>query len=159
MRHKPVIEIKKTVDALVKKVGSRDPFVIAKHLGILVIKQPLQDAHGMWLYEKRIKAILLNEALSEGRQRLVCAHELGHAILHPNRNVSSLRAYTSLITSHYEVEANYFAFELELKRLDEDATVDGLIMDYDMNTNEVRLLENYFAEIRQSTRDDDDYDW
>jgi len=158
MRHKSVDEIREIVDKIVRKVKSRNPFEIAEYLGILIIKQPMDDVDGMWLHEKRVKAILLNENLGVGRQRLVCAHELGHAMMHPDRNVSSIRAYTSLITSHYEVEANYFAFELEFNRLDEDATVNGIIIDYEMNDNEVSLLENYFTECRKEVVSDD-YSW
>jgi len=159
MRYKSVDEIRKIVDAVVKKVGSRDPFKIARDSGILIIKQPMDDAHGMWIHEKRIKAILINENLSPARQRLVCAHELGHAMMHPDENVASIRAYTSLITSHLEVEANYFAYELEFKRLDEDATVEGVIGDYEMNEDEVALLERYFREGQESVEDDYDYYW
>ena len=159
MRHKSVDEIREIVDEIVKKVKSRNPFEIAEYLGILIIKKPMEDVDGMWLHQKRTKVILLNDSLNAGRQRLVCAHELGHAIMHPDRNVSSIRAYTSLITSHYEVEANYFAFELELKRLDEDATVDGVIIDYEMNDTEMKLLENYFIEYKGSATEDSDFYW
>lgn len=42
------------------------------------------------------------------RQRQVCAHELGHAILHPKSNTPFLRANTLYSVNKLETEANRF---------------------------------------------------
>jgi Zn-dependent peptidase ImmA (M78 family) len=47
-------------------------------------------------------------------QRFVCAHELGHAVLHPKSNTPFLRANTLFSIEKLEVEANTFAVELLL---------------------------------------------
>lgn len=47
-------------------------------------------------------------------QRFVCAHELGHAVLHPRSNTPFLRANTLFSVEKLEVEANTFAVELLL---------------------------------------------
>lgn len=45
-------------------------------------------------------------------QRFVCAHELGHAVLHPGLNTPFMKANTLLSTDRIEREANTFAVEL-----------------------------------------------
>lgn len=43
---------------------------------------------------------------------LHAAHELGHAIMHPDANTPFLRKCTGLLISKMEIEANKFAAEL-----------------------------------------------
>lgn len=45
---------------------------------------------------------------------MTCAHELGHAILHPDENTAFLKKNTLFSTDKIEVEANTFAVELLL---------------------------------------------
>lgn len=59
-----------------------------------------------------MKQIHINHALSEQMQLLTCAHELGHALLHPNANTPFLRNSTMLSVDKMEIEANNFAMEL-----------------------------------------------
>lgn len=143
MARKTNDEIRKIVDSLVRKVGTRCPFKIAEYLGIIIICQPMADLDGMWLQEKRIKAIILNKFLSSDRQRLVCAHELGHAIMHADINSSFMRTYTRLSTNRYEVEANFFSFELEFSGFDEDDTIDNIVERYGLNKYEIKLMNTY----------------
>lgn len=44
--------------------------------------------------------------------KLVMAHELGHAVLHPKENCYFIRNKTLLLNSKNETEANKFAMEL-----------------------------------------------
>ncbi|MGE7091255.1 ImmA/IrrE family metallo-endopeptidase [Lysinibacillus sp. NPDC048646] len=44
----------------------------------------------------------------------MCAHELGHAILHPDENTAFLKKNTLFSTDKIEIEANTFAVELLL---------------------------------------------
>ena len=53
-----------------------------------------------------------NTDLSESEQRFSCAHELGHALLHPDANTPFLTKYTYLSVDKYEIEANKFALKL-----------------------------------------------
>ncbi len=56
------------------------------------------------------KYIFINSELSEFEQRVVCAHELGHAILHSSKKFEFMLDRTSLIRkSRVEEEANLFA--------------------------------------------------
>lgn len=45
-------------------------------------------------------------------QRFVCAHELGHVVLHPNVNTPFMKAHTLFSIDKFEKEANTFAVEL-----------------------------------------------
>ena len=66
------------------------------------------------MFLKNHRYIFINENLSEHEQRLVMAHELGHAILHRKENCYFSRNKTLLLNSKKEIEANRFAMELLL---------------------------------------------
>lgn len=103
---------KRIVESLVRKFGSRNPFKIAEELGIIIIRTPLTGIRGFYQYIKRCRIIYLDSGLDEYTERFVCAHELGHAILHRNHNRIFLDTCTSLTSSRYELEADRFAVDL-----------------------------------------------
>lgn len=106
--------IKKVVRQIIKKHKSNDPFQIAKEKNIIVLFEELGSTLGFYSSYKRIKFIHINNQLEEMIQRFVCAHELGHAVLHPRSNTPFLRANTLFSVEKLEVEANTFAVELLL---------------------------------------------
>src|SRR5690606_3868689 len=61
---------------------------------------------------KRIPIIHINSELDEPMQRFVCAHELGHVVLHPSINTPFMKAHTLFSVDRIEREANEFAVEL-----------------------------------------------
>ncbi|MGG6437423.1 ImmA/IrrE family metallo-endopeptidase [Saccharococcus caldoxylosilyticus] len=106
--------IKEIVRQLIKKHKSNDPFQIAKEKNIIILFAELGNTLGFYSSYKRIQFIHLNNQLDEMMQRFVCAHELGHAVLHPKSNTPFLRANTLFSVEKLEVEANTFAVELLL---------------------------------------------
>jgi Zn-dependent peptidase ImmA (M78 family) len=106
--------IKEVVRQLIKIHKSNDPFQIAKEKNIIVLFADLGNTLGFYSSYKRIQFIHLNNQLNEKQQRFVCAHELGHAVLHPKSNTPFLRANTLFSVEKLEVEANTFAVELLL---------------------------------------------
>lgn len=104
--------IKSIVRRLSRKHNTRDPFILADALGILTVTEPLGALNGYYTKKYRIKIIHINSSLSESEQRFACAHELGHALLHPDANTPFLTKYTYLSVDKYEIEANKFALEL-----------------------------------------------
>jgi len=107
------VTIKKRVNQLVSKHGTRDPFEIARAMGIDVIYMPLGESkRGFFSRLYRTAAILINENLSYKKQKTTCAHELGHIILHSELNAAFLNSNTYQITDKYEIEANEFMIEL-----------------------------------------------
>lgn len=106
--------IPQIVDALCKKYDSRDPYEISRQLGIVVEREELGSVRGYYNCEYGLKMIHINSELDTGDQRMVCAHELGHAVLHPGDNTPFLRAYTFYSVDKMETEANRFMAYLEI---------------------------------------------
>ena len=92
-----------------RKFQTGDPFAIARSLGIWIALAPLGEVNGYYNTAYRQGFIHINEGLSEARQRFTCAHELGHALLHPRENTPFLRGSTYFSVDRLEQEANLFA--------------------------------------------------
>jgi len=109
-----VKSIKRKVDELIKKYKTNNPYQIAKLKNIEIQYADLGNTLGFYFHDSRIKFININNNLSTEMQRFVCAHELGHAILHPRSNTPFLKKNTFFSIDKIEVEANTFAVELLL---------------------------------------------
>lgn len=102
---------------LVKRYGTRDPFRIAKELGIEVLFcEDFGPLKGMYRVIKRNRFIFINKDLSPQMQRIVCAHELGHDQLHRNlAKGNSLQEFMLYdMATKPEYEANIVAAEILL---------------------------------------------
>lgn len=102
---------------LVRKFDTRDPFKIAKDLGIKVMfVDDFKDLKGVYRVIKRNRWIFINSNLSEWMQKVVCAHELGHDQLH--RHLATGDGMMEFVlydmASRPEYEANVFASEILL---------------------------------------------
>ena len=118
--------------SLVKRCGTRDPFKIAKELGIEVLLcENFGPLKGMYRVVKRNRFIFINQDLSEQMQRIVCAHELGHDQLHrslaKDRTIREFMLYD--MKSRPEYEANMYAADL---LLDDDEVMELAKEGYDM---------------------------
>jgi Predicted Zn peptidase len=103
--------------SLVKKCDTRDPFRIAREIGIEVLFcEDFGRLKGMYRVIKRNRFILLNNNLSERMRRIVCAHELGHDQLHRDlARGSALQEFTLYdMSTRREYEANIVASEILL---------------------------------------------
>lgn len=100
---------------IVKKYKTNDPFELSTCLNISIVEWDLhREINGFYKYDKRNRFIFINSNLNYDMKRFVCAHELGHAILHPRSNTPFLRQNTLFSIDKIEVEANTFAVELLL---------------------------------------------
>ena len=139
--------IKKIVSYYKRKAGTSDPFAIADQLGILYQICDLQF-EGCYMFLKNHRYIFINENLPEHEQRLVMAHELGHALLHRKENCYFIRNKTLLLNSKKEIEANKFAMELLLPDsfLEEyrDFTIDQIsrMTGYDQKLIQLHIKNN-----------------
>ncbi|PFJ52689.1 ImmA/IrrE family metallo-endopeptidase [Bacillus thuringiensis] len=106
------MKIKDYVLKIVKKHGTTNPFEIAKRKNIIVLFEDLGNTLGFYNTYKRFKFTHINNKIDEITQRFVCAHELGHALLHPKANTPFLRNKTLFSVDRLEIEANTFAVEL-----------------------------------------------
>ncbi|MBU3102943.1 ImmA/IrrE family metallo-endopeptidase [Clostridium gasigenes] len=107
-------EIKNTVNKLINKYKTRDPFEMAEELGIWIYETDLGNIEGHYMYAKRKKVFFINSNLSEQDRLLCCAHELGHALLHTKSNVYFNNSRTFFNQFRHENEADEFAAELIL---------------------------------------------
>lgn len=107
-------EIIKLVRELKLSHGTRDPFKLAEYLGIAteIADSALKDFKAHTLkWSGYPVTIVVNSKYTERSQRVLCAHELGHAILHGDSinyfAVTRTNAFTNV-----EYEANLFAVAL-----------------------------------------------
>ncbi|WP_277287670.1 ImmA/IrrE family metallo-endopeptidase [Veillonella montpellierensis] len=108
------MNIKGTVETLIKKYNTTDPFAIANALGIRIVYENLGAIYGYFDVHFRVKKIHLNNSIDESLLPFVCAHELGHSVLHPSLNTPFLSQYTLFSIDKIERQANTFAVELLL---------------------------------------------
>lgn len=107
------------VNRLKAKYHENDPFELCAQMGIILLRQPLGTApdaiKGFFLEIKRIKTITVNSDLPEVIQRIIVAHEIGHAALH---HCSGVHAFHEVAmfdeSSEHERDANLFAAEFLL---------------------------------------------
>ena len=104
------MDIRLKVLDLIIKYGTKNPFKLAKKLNIEILIEDLGEVRGLFKKILKRKFIFINSNLSDFDKLLVCAHELGHAILHSSSDFQFLIDNTSLLRrSRLEDEANLFA--------------------------------------------------
>ncbi len=107
------MDIKGIAQKLVKQYKTNNPFDLCDYLNIAVIINDLgEEVRGMYQYYNRKKLIYINTSLDRSDKKIVCSHELGHAVVHPKSNCIFLQHNTFLNTDRLEIEANIFATEL-----------------------------------------------
>lgn len=105
--------IKEKINQLKQKYNTDCPYQLANHLKIHVLQHDLNhEINGYYKYDRRNQYIVINSNLEKHTQNIVCAHELGHAVLHPKINTPFMRNSTLLSVNKIEREANRFAAEL-----------------------------------------------
>lgn len=106
---KEVQDVNRLAEKIKKKYKTSDPFELARSLGITVLFEELGSIKGYYNTFCRQKIIHINRDMTRREQRLTAAHELGHALLHPNTNTYFLRTRTQFSVGSFEYEANMFA--------------------------------------------------
>lgn len=139
------LDIRKQISYLTKKYKSSDPFELASCLGISIFFEELGSINGYYNKQLRMKQIHINCNLPKHLQKFTCAHELGHALLHPDSNTPFLRNNTRLSINKMEVEADKFAMELLITDIDlkeyGEYTIEQLskLFGYDIKLIKLRL--------------------
>jgi Zn-dependent peptidase ImmA (M78 family) len=106
------MDIKEKVLLLMKKYKTNNPFEIAEILHAIIIQTNLIGVRGFYQYYKRNDIIYIDNKLNDHDKRTVCAHDLGHMLLHRKMNTVFLDSRTLFVTSKFEKEANFFAVNL-----------------------------------------------
>ena len=102
--------ILKKTEGIVDFYNTRDPFKLCNEMGIIVTSLDLPESvNGIYtiLYDQN--TIILNSSLDENERRVICAHELGHVMLHNSLNCLDLARNTNYCMDAFELEADTFA--------------------------------------------------
>lgn len=114
MNNELVVE---SVNNLIKIFGTRDPFIIAEKIGINVqFREYSKNIKGYCINTYGDINIIINSSYDKIAQNIICAHELGHAILHAEKfdNIFSV-SFQKYEIDFLERQANIFAAALLLK--------------------------------------------
>ena len=97
-----------------KTWGTNDPYKIAEKMGIVVLhrKTAIKDFTAQTVKLAGYPTIIsINDAYTDFSKKLLCAHELGHALLHED-HVNNFATTSKNINTNVELEANLFAVAL-----------------------------------------------
>lgn len=137
-----MINIKLRVKNLVNKYNTSNPFELTKELGIKVLLLDLPNSiNGFLVRVLRRKYIILNINLTYQRQKIVLAHELGHARLHTTYGYYLHADMSYYVPSRREKEANEFAIHLLSYSSDLDANlINKVIKEKNPNPREIHMI-------------------
>lgn len=106
------MDIKRFVNDIAYHHDTRDPFRIAAEYDIHILYEELGKNLGYFSNLFRIKTIRINNHADPFLQPFICAHELGHALLHPRAGTHAFNRNSFIANCKIEKEANQFAVEL-----------------------------------------------
>lgn len=106
-------QIIELAEDVMQKYGGRDIFETAENSGATLWFRDLGSLKGFYLYENSKRYIIINRSLRKIVQRTVCAHELGHDMLHRELSAGGIREHSLFLANNKtEREANLFAAEV-----------------------------------------------
>ena len=109
-------KIERLAGEIKRRYGTDNPFDICDCMDIPVLTLPLPESvRGFFTRIMGTRIVYINEQLPGQEARVVCAHELGHALLHESLNRFFITAATFQVESRYEREADFFAVCLLLE--------------------------------------------
>lgn len=106
--------IKDIVNGLIETYKTSNPFEICDCLNIKIICSNLgNEIKGFFQRTQNgYEIIHINSVLNGYDSKYICAHELGHAIMHTDVSVRFFVENSLLIKNKYEIQADRFAAEL-----------------------------------------------
>ena len=91
---------------MVREYQTNNPFALCRQMDISVLYADLpRQVKGFFTNVDGFKMVYLNSRLPEWEQRMVCAHELGHAVLHEEINALFISYHTNPV-SYTHLRAN-----------------------------------------------------
>ena len=98
---------------VLEEFGGGNVFETAENAGVNVWFRTLGSLKGFYIFENNCRYIVINEDLDDVTKSVVCAHELGHDMLHRKMSVGGIRENTLFLANNKtEREANLFASEI-----------------------------------------------
>ena len=117
----------KTAYELYEKYETCNPVCLTEYLNINLMYADLpRVTDGIYFTAKDNQIILVNQNLNREKARYVVAHELGHALLHPDQNYMFMAGKTLMKTGRYEIEADYFCVSLLLCDIIKNNKIDNM---------------------------------
>lgn len=107
--------IRELVNNLVAEYKTRSPFKLCNYMNIKIIFIELPDnINGFFVNssDNNSKSILINKQIHKRDQEKICAHELGHALLHSEINAIAHENDPLFNISEFEAEADLFSYLL-----------------------------------------------
>lgn len=143
-------KIKALAEGTYKKYDTADPFSLCDELGINTFRLKMPDrTNGLYYHIKGKKIILINDALSPAKARFTAAHELGHALLHPDSNSFFLKSKTAFEIGRFERQADFFAVCLLVSPFEERADFSEISPEAlsSLTGIEMSAIERYMEQI------------
>ncbi|MCI8601072.1 MAG: ImmA/IrrE family metallo-endopeptidase [Oscillospiraceae bacterium] len=103
------MNMKKVAAAVLSRYQTRNPFKICDMMGINVAFTDLNGTRGFFHRALNVDTIYIDDSLNGYVQEFVCAHELGHALLHADYNAVYLDTRTYQVMGKLENAADRFA--------------------------------------------------
>ena len=105
--------ISRTVEKLVRKYQTRDPYELCDALDVRIRYKDLGSCMAYYFTQSRVSSIILNYRVAEHIRRILIAHELGHDRLHhkiATKGFYETTLFDMVLPTEYE--ANIFASDL-----------------------------------------------
>lgn len=121
---------------------TNDPYKIAEYLGIAVLHREncMKDFTAQTIkFDGYPTIISINDAFTPHSKKVLCAHELGHALLHENC-INHFAITSNNVSANVEQEANLFAIAL----LTDHDVDEGLVLPlHKMNNYLLKSIMDY----------------
>ncbi|SKB00050.1 protein of unknown function [Caloramator quimbayensis] len=116
------------VNGLLETYGTLNPFELCDYMDIKIIYSNLgEEIKGFFQRTpNNYEIIHLNSDLVPEEKKYICAHELGHAILHTDLSMSFFIENALQVKNKYEIQADKFAAELLLYDIESNYEINGL---------------------------------
>lgn len=109
MENTPAGGIPGLAKTIAETYNCRSPYTVCKEMGIVVHRHTLQDCRGYYMGANGISFITITDDLEDDVAAFVCAHELGHHLLHQRMNRVFMDWRTCMLPGRFENEADKFA--------------------------------------------------
>lgn len=104
---------KRKAEELMQEYQTSDPFRLCELMNITILYEELPESvRGFSLTIKGRRIVYLNSCLDSTMLRQVCAHELGHIVMHPDHNLVFMLQHTLYVHERFEREADEFCAAL-----------------------------------------------
>lgn len=97
---------------LAHEYDTRNPFELSQLLGAVVVRHPLVGIRGYYRHVDGVDFIVIADDLPDVVALFVCAHELGHHVLHKGLNRIFMDSRTFMEPNRLETSADRFAAQL-----------------------------------------------